>query len=112
MTAPRAQTHGAATLAAYAAPALPLGMLYFPVYVYLPPFYASRGVDLAALGAILLGARLLDAVTDPAMGVLSDRMTTRWGRRRPWLAACRSCWRRGSCSCRPPRPPRSMPGCG
>lgn len=89
MTAPRAQTHGAATLAAYAAPALPLGMLYFPVYVYLPPFYASRGVDLAALGAILLGARLLDAVTDPAMGVLSDRMTTRWGRRRPWLAvAC------------------------
>lgn len=79
----------AATLAAYAAPALPLGMLYFPVYVYLPPFYAARGVDLAVLGAILLGARLLDAVTDPAMGVLSDRMTSRWGRRRPWLAlAC------------------------
>jgi GPH family glycoside/pentoside/hexuronide:cation symporter len=76
-------------LAAYAAPALPLGMLYFPVYVYLPPFYAARGVDLAVLGAILLGARLLDAVTDPGMGVLSDRLHTRWGRRRPWLAlAC------------------------
>ncbi|MFT4793777.1 MAG: Na+/melibiose symporter-like transporter [Paracoccaceae bacterium] len=86
---PLAQSPRAAAIMAYAAPALPLGMLYFPVYVYLPPFYASRGVDLAALGAILLGARLLDAVTDPAMGVLSDRLTTRWGRRRPWLAlAC------------------------
>ncbi|MGG7568254.1 MFS transporter [Rhodovulum sp. DZ06] len=74
------------SLAAYAAPAAPLGMLYFPVYVYLPPLYAARGLDLATLGAILLGARLLDAVTDPAMGALSDRLPSRWGRRKPWLA--------------------------
>jgi Na+/melibiose symporter-like transporter len=81
--------HRTSTILAYAAPALPLGMLYFPVYVYLPPFYAARGVDLATLGVILLVARLLDAVTDPAMGLLSDRFSTRWGRRRPWLAvAC------------------------
>ncbi len=74
-------------LAAYAAPAAPLGALHFPVYVYLAPFYATRGVDLATLGAILLGARLLDAATDPAAGMLSDRLATRWGRRKPWLAA-------------------------
>lgn len=74
-------------LAAYAAPAIPLAALYFPVFVFLAPFYATeRGIDVAALGAALIAVRLMDAVTDPAMGWLSDRLETRWGRRRPWLA--------------------------
>ncbi len=79
---------GAATLAAYAAPMAPLGALHFPVYVYLIPFYAGLGADLATLGLFMLAARLLDAVTDPLMGVLSDRTPPpllRWGRRRPWI---------------------------
>ncbi|MEO1331625.1 MAG: MFS transporter, partial [Pseudomonadota bacterium] len=75
-------------LAAYAAPNLALAALYFPVFVYLAPFYAAeRGVPLAIIGAILIGGRLLDAVTDPLMGVISDRWTTRFGRRKIWLAA-------------------------
>lgn len=74
-------------LAAYAAPAAPLAALYFPVYVYVAPFYAAeRGVSLAALGALLIAARLVDAVSDPAMGWVSDHLTTRWGRRRIWVA--------------------------
>jgi Na+/melibiose symporter-like transporter len=74
-------------LAAYAAPAAPLAALYFPVYVYVPPFYATEhGVGLAALGAVVLAVRLLDAVTDPLMGWLSDRTPARWGRRKVWLA--------------------------
>ncbi len=73
-------------LAAYALPAAPLAALYFPVYVYLAPFYAAeRGVALSALGALLIGARLLDAVTDPLMGWISDRTRSRLGRRRLWL---------------------------
>jgi GPH family glycoside/pentoside/hexuronide:cation symporter len=32
-----------------------------------------------------MAARLFDAVTDPAVGYLSDRTRTRWGRRRPYL---------------------------
>ncbi|MEM9430390.1 MAG: MFS transporter [Pseudomonadota bacterium] len=77
----------AATLAAFAAPALPLAALYFPVYVFLPPFYAAeRGLSLTFIGAALIAIRLFDAVSDPAMGLISDRFTTRWGRRRPWLA--------------------------
>jgi Na+/melibiose symporter-like transporter len=75
-------------LAAYAAPAAPLAALYFPVYVYVPPFYAAEhGAGLAALGAVVLAVRLLDAVTDPLMGWLSDRTPARWGRRKVWLAA-------------------------
>ncbi len=73
-------------LAAYAAPALPLAAMYFPVYVFLADFYAgTHGLSLAAIGTVFLLARAFDAITDPAMGVLSDRLTTRWGRRRPWL---------------------------
>jgi Na+/melibiose symporter-like transporter len=74
-------------LAAYAAPALPLAAMYFPVYVFLAPFYAAEhGLALGAIGAVFIAARVFDGLTDPMMGVLSDRVTTRWGRRRPWLA--------------------------
>jgi Na+/melibiose symporter-like transporter len=76
----------AAALAAYAAPAAPLAALYFPVYVYVPPFYAERGVSLAALGALLIAVRLLDAVTDPLMGWIADRRRGEWARRRLWMA--------------------------
>lgn len=70
---------------AYALPALPLAALYFPVYVYVAPFYAGLGVALGALGALFIVVRLLDAVTDPLMGWLSDRTPARLGRRRIWL---------------------------
>lgn len=74
------------TLIAYALPAAPLAALYFPVYVYVAPFYAAeRGVALSALGGLLIAVRLLDAVSDPAMGWFSDRLRTPWGRRKPWL---------------------------
>jgi GPH family glycoside/pentoside/hexuronide:cation symporter len=41
----------------------------------------------AAIGFMLLAARVWDAVTDPAAGWLSDRTHSRIGRRRPWLLA-------------------------
>lgn len=72
---------------AYALPALPLAALYFPVYVYIAPFYAGTfGVALGALGTLFIAVRLLDAVTDPLMGWVSDRTPPRLGRRRLWLA--------------------------
>jgi Na+/melibiose symporter-like transporter len=70
----------------YALPAAPLAALYFPVYVYLAPFYAAeRDVALGALGALFVAVRLLDAVTDPLMGWISDRTRARPGRRRLWM---------------------------
>jgi Na+/melibiose symporter-like transporter len=72
----------------YALPALALAMPTIPVYVYLPTFYAeSLGVGLAATGFSLLVARILDVVSDPLVGLASDRLRTRWGRRKPWIAA-------------------------
>ena len=76
------------TLLAFGVPGFPLAALLVPLYIYLPAFYADEmGLGLAAVGAILLAARLWDVVIDPLIGVLSDRWTTRIGRRRPWLIA-------------------------
>jgi Na+/melibiose symporter-like transporter len=48
---------------------LPLAFVALPLYVVLPNHYASEfGIPLATLGALLLGARLLDAVADPLIG--------------------------------------------
>ena len=54
---------------------LPLAFVALPLYVQLPNHYAREfGVPIAALGAVLLGARLFDAVLDPWIGVLTDRL--------------------------------------
>jgi len=36
-------------------------------------------------GALLFGSKMLDVITDPPMGLISDRTQSRFGRRRPWL---------------------------
>jgi glycoside/pentoside/hexuronide:cation symporter, GPH family len=57
----------------YGALGLPLAFVALPLYVILPNHYASEfGIPLATLGALLLFARLLDAVADPWIGRLAD----------------------------------------
>jgi GPH family glycoside/pentoside/hexuronide:cation symporter len=52
---------------------LPLAFVALPLYVVWPNHYAREfGVSLAALGAVLLGARLLDAFIDPLIGRWCD----------------------------------------
>lgn len=71
---------------AYALPALALSVVGIPVYVYVPKFYTDViGVSATAVGAVLLVARLFDAVTDPLAGFISDRARTRFGRRKPFI---------------------------
>ena len=78
----------AKVLIAYAAPALPAAMLGLPLLVFLPAYYAqATALSLTAIGTILLIARLWDVAIDPAIGFLSDRTRSRWGRRRPWMLA-------------------------
>jgi GPH family glycoside/pentoside/hexuronide:cation symporter len=75
------------TVAAYGAPGLVLAALALTFYVFLPKYYADvLGIDLAVLGVVVLLSRVWDAVIDPAIGALSDRTRSRWGRRRPWMA--------------------------
>lgn len=61
---------------------LPLAFVALPLYVVLPNHYArSFAVPLAALGAVLLAARLFDAVLDPWIGRWIDRLFARSHRR-------------------------------
>ena len=61
---------------------LPLAFVALPLYVILPNHYASAfGIPLATLGALLLGARLLDAVADPWIGRWVDGWFTQSVRR-------------------------------
>jgi GPH family glycoside/pentoside/hexuronide:cation symporter len=45
------------------------------------------GLPAAEVGFAIMCALLLDAFIDPAIGVLSDRTRSRWGRRHPWMYA-------------------------
>jgi Na+/melibiose symporter-like transporter len=61
---------------AYGLLGLPLAFAALPIYVHVPRFYAeTAGMELALLGAILLGTRLLDAGIDPWLGWLADRVS-------------------------------------
>jgi len=54
--------------------------------VFLLYFFVDLGgLAPAAIGVMLGITKLIDAVTDPVMGAISDRTRTRWGRYRPYL---------------------------
>ena len=67
---------------------LPLAFVALPLYVVLPDHYgAALGVPLGWLGAVLLGARLLDAWIDPWIGRRVDGLFAHSPRRAFRVAA-------------------------
>lgn len=44
-----------------------------------------NNAQLAAITAIMIGARIFDALNDPIMGNIIERTRTRWGKFKPWL---------------------------
>ncbi len=77
-------------LASYAAPAFPLALVGLPMAVYLPAIYADPdgfGLSLGLVGLIITLSRFTDVITDPIIGFISDRVKTRWGRRKPFILA-------------------------
>ena len=77
-----------ARVLAFVSQALPIAGLGLPIVIYLPPFYAEElGLGLTAVGSIFMITRFFDVAIDPAFGLLADRHATRWGRRKPWIAA-------------------------
>jgi len=75
------------TLAALAAPCLPLAGLGLPLVVYLPEYYASElGLSLTAVGTAFMAVRFLDMAFDPYIGGVMDRTRSRFGRFKLWFA--------------------------
>ena len=61
-------------------------MVYMLSASYILYYYQDiLGVSAAAMGAILLAARVFDAFNDPIMGVVVAKTKTKWGKFRPWL---------------------------
>lgn len=44
------------------------------------------GAQFAAISAIMVAARIFDAVNDPVMGNIIEATRTRWGKFKPWIA--------------------------
>ena len=75
-------------LASYGAPSMPLSMVTLPLAVYLTPVYADSdgfALSLGFVGLMLALSRVFDGLTDPLIGFYSDRIRTRWGRRKPFI---------------------------
>jgi Na+/melibiose symporter-like transporter len=74
--------------AAYGVVAAPYEMLRAPALAILPSLYAKEfGFAMATISIAMLFLRLSDGVIDLAVGILSDRTNSAWGRRKPWLIA-------------------------
>lgn len=72
--------------AAFALGDIASNLTWTTISSYLLFFYTDVALMSAAVaGAVILIARILDAFFDPAVGVLLDRTSTRWGRARPYL---------------------------
>ena len=56
------------------------------IYMFLLYFLTDVvGINPALAGSVLMIATLWDAFTDPAIGIISDNLKSKWGRRRPFL---------------------------
>lgn len=75
------------TLLGYALPAFPFSFPLIPFAVFLPVFYAED-MDLGYLpvGVALFVARIVDVLSDPVAGYLSDFRPIRGSHRKSWIA--------------------------
>ena len=62
------------------------GITWKIMSIAFPLFFTNVfGLSFADAAALMLVARLFDVVTDPMMGSIADRTSSRWGTYRPWI---------------------------
>lgn len=60
---------------------------FFQVFnIFLLYYYTDIfGLHPASVGIMFLATKVIDAISDPLMGIIADRTNTRWGKFRPYL---------------------------
>jgi glycoside/pentoside/hexuronide:cation symporter, GPH family len=72
----------------YSLPVIAIEFVIYPTLAVLPSFYLNlSGGELAQYATAMFISRLVYSCSGPVVGYLSDRFTTPWGRRRPWMVA-------------------------
>lgn len=63
------------------------GNLYFSIIGFIFIFYLTEHLGLSGTlaGVSMMIGKIWDAITDPIVSTISDRSTSRWGRRRPFI---------------------------
>lgn len=70
----------------YGLPNITTALALTPLVTFIPAYYAGDfGMPLALVGTILFAARLMDIITEPLTGFLSDNTRSRFGRRKVWI---------------------------
>lgn len=65
-----------------------INLYFMSAMTFLLYFYTDvLGLTPGQAAGVMLVARLVDAVTDPLMGMLAERTRSRFGRMRPWIFA-------------------------
>lgn len=63
-----------------------INLYFISAMTYLLFFYTDiMGLSATAAAGVMAVARIVDAVTDPVMGMIAERTRSRFGRLRPWL---------------------------
>jgi len=74
------------TYLGFATPGFFMALVSIPTYITLQKFYVDDlGVATGTVALVLGLSRLIDAVTDPIIGWLSDRLRSPLGRRKPFM---------------------------
>ncbi len=67
---------------------IPVTTVHVPIGVYLPAIYATQyGLSLTTLGMIFLAERIWGTLSDPIVGWMCDKTSSRFGKRKIWIAA-------------------------
>lgn len=59
---------------------------------YLTDVIGISDAEVVAATTIIVSIRIIDALTDPVMGVIVDNTHTRWGKFKPWMATGALLW--------------------
>lgn len=66
----------------------PNNIIFLMVGTYITYFYTDiLGISPVMAGTIFMVARLVDAITDPIMGMIVDKTNTKYGKYRPYIIA-------------------------